>query len=93
MNFGQVIFNIPFNNRCIIRYLEKLENKLLKANIAELYNNNTIIHFKKLNISTEFSTHFYFIFKLPKNKFMICIESLINDSGHKNTQSLDTIII
>ena len=23
---------------------------------------------------------------------MICIESLINDSGHKNTQSLDTVI-
>ena len=51
-----------------------------------------LLLFQKLNISTEFSTNFYFFFKLPKNKFMIGIESLINDSGHKNTQSLDTII-
>ena len=36
--------------------------------------------------------HFYLFFKLPKNKFMIGIQSLLTDSGHKNTQSLDTII-
>ena len=39
-----------------------------------------------------FITHLYFFSKLPKNKFMIGIEFLINDSAHKNTQSLDTVI-
>ena len=38
MNFGEVIFNFP----CNIRYLEKLEKKLVKANIAILFNRTCI---------------------------------------------------
>ena len=41
MNFGELIFNFPYNIRSKIRYLEKLE-KLVKANIAILFNRTCI---------------------------------------------------
>ena len=42
MNFGEVIFNFPCNIRRKIRYLEKHEKKLVKANIAILFNPTSI---------------------------------------------------
>ena len=42
MNFGELIFNFPCNIRSKIRYLEKLEKKIVKANIAILFNRTCI---------------------------------------------------
>ena len=42
MNFGELIINFPCNIRSKIRYLEKLEKKLVKANIAILFNRTYI---------------------------------------------------
>ena len=42
MNFGELIFNFLCNIRSKIRYLEKLEKKLVKANIAILFNRTCI---------------------------------------------------
>ena len=38
INFGELIFNFPCNIGSEIRYLEKLEKKLVKANITILFN-------------------------------------------------------
>ena len=51
MNFGELIFNFPCNIRSKIRYLEKLEKKLVKANIAILFNRTCI----KENILPKFT--------------------------------------
>ena len=42
MNFGELIFNFSCNISSKIRYLEKLEKKLVKANIAILSNRTCI---------------------------------------------------
>ena len=42
MNFGELIFNFPCYIWSKIRYLEKLEKKLVKANIAILFNRTCI---------------------------------------------------
>ena len=42
MNFGQVIFIFPCNIRLIIRYLEKLEKMLVKADLDVLFKRTCI---------------------------------------------------
>ena len=42
MNFGELIFKFPCNICSKIRYLEKLQKKLVKANIAILFNRTCV---------------------------------------------------
>ena len=56
MNLGELIFNFPCNIRSKTRYLEKIEKKLVKANIAILFKQTCIIEniyiYKKERIQT-----------------------------------------
>ena len=76
MNFGEVIFNFPCNIRSKISYLEKLEKKLVKANIAILFNRtcineNILPKFTDIYIAIYISIYIYLYIHILKFLFRL----------------------
>ena len=71
MTLGEIIFQFPNNIKIIIRQLEKLERKQIKANMAILFNRTC----RNLNILPQFTNIYiyvcvfkiYVIYEINKN--------------------------
>ena len=77
MNFGEVIFIFPCNIRSKIRYLKKLEKKLVKADIAILFNRTCI----NVNIQHKF-TDIYVYKYIYKCTYTIYTRCSTTDPGY-----------